>query len=164
MSSFLPTQLKPTEMLPSLSYSILTENALRKKIAAQGIPSSGPKQLLIRRHTEWVNLWNSNCDSLRPRTKKQLLLDLDTWERTQGGHATIVPGVLRTANSIMAKDFDGAAWSAQHDDDFERLISEAREKRTIPSKTQNEVGTVQQVPPTNIQELDSGEATTTNND
>ncbi|MCJ1421620.1 E3 ubiquitin-protein ligase rad18 [Xylographa parallela] len=118
------------ERLPSLSYSIINENALRKKIATLGIPNWGSKQLLSRRHTEWVNLWNANCDSLKPRTKRELLHDLDVWERTQGGSAVVASNSLSSTNTVMAKDFDSAAWSANHRDDFRQLIAQARQKPT----------------------------------
>jgi len=122
------TSPPPVERLPSLSYSIINENALRKKIGTLGIPNWGSKQLLSRRHTEWVNLWNANCDSLKPRTKRELLHDLDVWERTQGGSAPVTSNSLSSTNTVMAKDFDSAAWSASHGDDFRQLIAQARQK------------------------------------
>ncbi|MCJ1249776.1 E3 ubiquitin-protein ligase rad18 [Trapelia coarctata] len=126
---------KPLERLPSLSYSIMNENTLRKKITTLGIPSWGAKPLLIRRHTEWVNLWNANCDSSKPRSKRELLHDLDLWERTQGGNASAAQGAAGSGGTIMAKDFDGSAWSASHDDDFQRLTAEARRKSAASSST-----------------------------
>jgi len=126
---------KPMERLPSLSYSIMNENVLRKKIATLGIPNWGTKPLLIRRHTEWVNLWNANCDSSKPRTKRELLHDLDVWERTQGGNIPSTQGASGSGSAIMAKDFDGSAWSASHGDDFQRLIVQARQKSAASSST-----------------------------
>ena len=106
----------------------MNENALRKKIGTLGIPNWGPKQLLIRRHTEWVNLWNANCDSLKPRSKRELLHDLDVWERTQGGSTPVAQNSSSSTNAVMGKDFDGTAWSASHADDFRQLVARARQK------------------------------------
>jgi E3 ubiquitin-protein ligase RAD18 len=94
-----------------------------------GIPSGGPKALLIRRHTEWVNLVNANYDSSRPRTKRELLQELSVWDRSQG---RLLPnGLGHNANEslLMKKDFDCAAWGTAHSEDFQRLIQEARRKR-----------------------------------
>lgn len=127
-----PLRVPPRESLdrlPKLNYSLLRENALRKKFAELSIPSLGSKSLLIRRHTEWVNLWNANCDSSRPRSKRDLLQDLDVWERGQGGHAAKQGGSLGGGVSVMSKDFDGAGWAANHGDDFKHLISSARATR-----------------------------------
>ncbi|KAJ6184031.1 hypothetical protein N7519_005332 [Penicillium mononematosum] len=136
---------KQPERLPAINYSILKDNALRKKLRDLGIPDWGQKQLLQRRHTEWMNLWNANCDSKHPKSKRVLLQELDIWERTQGGHAT-APSPFTTSNNVMRKDFDASEWSNNHDDDFKRLIANARKKseakarQTIPGESSSSSG------------------------
>lgn len=123
------TDPKRPERLPGLNYSILKENVLRKKFRDLGIPDWGPRTLLQRRHTEWMNLWNANCDAKAPKSKKELLRELDVWERTQGGLAQAQSGTQAgSASSVMRKDFDATAWSVSHGDDFKRLIDNARKK------------------------------------
>ena len=118
---------KALERLPQVNYSLLKDNALRKKLSELGIPNSGQRALLIKRHTEWINLVNANCDSTKPRTKRELLHDLDMWDKTQGRQiANSSTG--GTASSVMNKDFDGLAWAANHDQDFQSLIAKARRK------------------------------------
>lgn len=117
---------KQPERLPAINYSILKEGVLRKKLKDLGIPNSGPRPLLQKRHTEWMNLWNANCDSKFPKPKRDLLRELDAWERTQGGNAN--SSSLEATNTVMGKSFDAGAWSNSHDDDFKRLIANARKK------------------------------------
>ena len=105
---------------------MLKEGAMRKKMDELGLPGFGSKQLMVRRHTEWVNLWNANCDSSNPRSKRELLQDLDTWERTQGGRAP----VTNQGYGIMRKDFDGDGWANKNKVDFARLIADAKRKKT----------------------------------
>lgn len=116
---------KPPERLPVINYSLLKDTVLRKKLRDLGIPNWGPRPLLQRRHTEWMNLWNSNCDSKAPKPKRDLLRELDVWERTQGGHsmASIDP-----TSSVMRKDFDAGEWKTSYDNDFKALIANARKK------------------------------------
>ncbi|KAL2222030.1 putative DNA repair protein [Thermoascus aurantiacus ATCC 26904] len=138
---------KRPERLPAINYSLLKDSGLRKKLRELGIPDWGPRALLQKRHTEWMNLWNANCDAKVPKSKKELLRELDIWERTQGGHAP-ASSSQEGANSVMRKDFDAAAWSASHDDEFKRLIANARKRSdamvrsTIPqlSGKQGEAG------------------------
>lgn len=122
---------RPQDRIAELNYSLLKDNAMRKKLEEISIPSWGSKQLMVKRHTEWVNLWNANCDSNRPRTKRELLHDLDTWERTQGGRAPNTQNVL--VNGVMRKDFDGAGWASKNKDEFSRLIADAKRKKNIPA-------------------------------
>lgn len=115
------------ERLPAINYSLLKDGPLRKKFRELGIPDFGNRTLLQRRHTEWVNLWNANCDAKHPKSKRELLNELDIWERTQGGSAAQL-GFVSNA-TVMRKDFNAAKWSENHDSDFKRLIANAR-KRT----------------------------------
>jgi E3 ubiquitin-protein ligase RAD18 len=117
---------RPQDRISELNYSLLKETAMRKKMDELGLPSFGGKQLMVRRHTEWVNIWNANCDSSSARTKRDLLHDLDTWERTQGGRAP----APNQSYGIMRKDFDGNGWANKNKDDFSRLIADARRKKT----------------------------------
>jgi len=111
----------------------MKDQALRKKLQDLGIPNWGLRQLLIRRHVEWVNIWNANCDSDRPRSKRELLRDLDGWEHSQGGHAK--ESSAGPANGVMAKDFDSRAYASSNKDDFGRLIEQARRKARVAAAT-----------------------------
>lgn len=115
-----------SERLPSTNYSILNETKLRKRLSDLGIPTWGSRLLMEKRHREWVMIWNANCDSARPKTKRELLQDLDTWERTQGGQAPTMSVSANLGAQIKDKDFDGAGWSAKHSDSFSDLIARAR--------------------------------------
>ncbi|OAX85156.1 DNA repair protein rad18 [Emergomyces africanus] len=124
-------QSPPTHVpkrLPTLNYSLLKDTVLRRKLKELGIPDWGPKPLLQKRHTEWMNIWNANCDSKVPKSKRELLRELDIWERTQGGQAPTASS-LSTAYSVMRKDFDASAWSTTHGDDYKTLIASARTKK-----------------------------------
>lgn len=120
---------KKPEMLPSLSYSLLKENQLKKKLAELNISTQGPRLMLERRHKEWVTIWNANCDSVRPKKKSDLLRDLDTWERTVGSRAPLLSHSANLGAQIKDKDFDSDAWAAQHTDSFNDLIANALKSR-----------------------------------
>lgn len=124
------------ERLPALSYSMLKDNALRKKMSDLGISSQGSRALLEKRHKEWITLWNANCDAARPKTRSELLRDLDMWERTQGGRAPVTGRAMQNAAMIKDKDFDGSAWAAKHDTSFKDLIASARKSSTQAKRKQ----------------------------
>lgn len=119
-----PTNSKPLERLPQVNYSMLKDVPLRKKLTDAGLSAAGSRQLLQQRYSEWITLWNANCDATRPKTKVELKREMDIWERTQGGRAL----VSAVGGQIRDKDFDGKAWSEKHDGDFQSLIADARRK------------------------------------
>jgi E3 ubiquitin-protein ligase RAD18 len=114
------------ERLPHPHYSGLKDTALRKKLIDQGISSSGSRKLLEGRYTEWVTLWNANCDSKSPKGKVELKKELDIWEKTHGGRATLGGRGQITGAQIKHKDFDGKAWADKNADAFNELIANAR--------------------------------------
>jgi E3 ubiquitin-protein ligase RAD18 len=135
--------VKPTP-LPTLAYSMLPESSLRKKLSSLGIPSSGPKILLQKRHTEWMNLWNANCDARSPSTKRELLAELDNWERTQGRAVLANMNGNGEAKGVMSKEFDRQQWQRGNKSDFDELVRRARGKRASatpkPSTPKEEQG------------------------
>ncbi|RMY67600.1 hypothetical protein D0862_15068 [Hortaea werneckii] len=153
---------RPEERLAELNYSLLKEVGMRKKLEELGIPAWGNKQLMVRRHVEWVNLWNANCDSRQPRTKRELLSELDTWERTQGGRAP--GGQASFAANVMKKDFDGAGWASKNKDEFSRLIADAKRKKGVqpavdsPAKAEDGLGQHVEKPLSNGKRLDGPES------
>ena len=114
--------------LPTLTYHLLSETQLRKKLGELGIPSSGPKKTMIRRHAEWRNLVNANCDSSRPKSKHELLQELKEWEKVQESRPANGTWKPNKASTIMEKDFNRSAWSENHSADFQSLIAQARSR------------------------------------
>src|ERR1700709_648507 len=100
-----------------------------------------------KRHTHWLNLWNANCDSDKPRPKQELLRDLASWETTQSANSN--------SYGVTRKDFDGDKWSKGHNDDFKKLIEEAKKQRQAklnnvvdePSETANAKDLIAEQPP-----------------
>jgi E3 ubiquitin-protein ligase RAD18 len=126
-----PSSTKARQRLGALNYSLLTETALRKKLAEIRIPSYGSKPLMQKRHMEWMSLWNASCDSSNPQTKQELLRELENWDRTQGRQIVNAQG----PSGVMAKDFDTKAWTESQKDKFADLIQRAKAKAPTPTTT-----------------------------
>ncbi|KAF9965431.1 E3 ubiquitin-protein ligase rad18 [Mortierella alpina] len=97
-------------LIPKLTYSVLNDKQLRKKLQVcglrasdhgvklgsrivrltasiscafqeLGLPSHGDKQQMMKRHAEYVTIFNANCDASRPRPVSELMKAMDAWER-----------------------------------------------------------------------------------
>ncbi len=124
-----PTPTKQLERLPALAYSMLKDTALRKKMIELGLSTNGSRQMLEKRHQEWMTIWNANCDSAKPKKRSELLHDLEVWERTMGSRAPVMSRAANMGAQIKDKDFDGSAWATKHDTSFKDLIARARSSR-----------------------------------
>ncbi|XP_075289103.1 E3 ubiquitin-protein ligase RAD18 isoform X3 [Opisthocomus hoazin] len=62
-------------------YNLLSDRDLKKKLKEHGLSTHGTRQQLIKRHQEFVHMYNAQCDSLNPksgnkhRTEFQFLVD-----------------------------------------------------------------------------------------
>ncbi|KAF9110234.1 E3 ubiquitin-protein ligase rad18 [Mortierella sp. AM989] len=77
-----PAIYPESKRIPKLTYSVLNDKQLRKKLQELGLASHGDKQLMQKRHAEYVTIFNANCDATRPQTPAQLMRAMDVWERT----------------------------------------------------------------------------------
>jgi E3 ubiquitin-protein ligase RAD18 len=144
------TQRKPTSTqirLPTINYSLLNENALRRKLKELGIPNTGTKELMRKRHAEWVNIYNANCDSLQPVSKMKLLQDLTTWERSiSRDERTRTASQVGASSNVASKEFDREGYMSKEKDNFADLIRQAREsraKKAVPAPTEAKEEAVQ---------------------
>lgn len=150
-----PAAATAHERLPALNFTLLNETKLRKKLNDIGIPAHGNRQAMEKRYKEWAMMWNANCDSSRPKTKQELLRDLDGWERTQGSLAPTSSHAANLGAQIKDKNFDGAGWSTKHSGSFKDLIANARKSRpaksaeTVP-KPPEEAQPAEEIPATSI--------------
>ena len=133
-----PTPTKAPERLPALAYSMLKDTALRKKMGELGLSTAGSRQMLEKRHQEWITLWNANCDSAKPKRRSELMHDLEVWERTMGSRAPTMSRAANMGAQIKDKDFDGAAWATKHDTSFKDLIAKARGSRNKAVQKEDE--------------------------
>jgi E3 ubiquitin-protein ligase RAD18 len=114
--------------LPKVNYAIHNDKSLRTLLSDLGLPAWGSKSLMSARHKEFVNLHNANIDRRQPRSKKELLRELEKWDETQH---TLTRGVKR-------KELNGEEWGKKCQDDFVELARQAREtakKRKVQAQS-----------------------------
>uniref|UniRef100_A0ACB8EHL2 Uncharacterized protein n=1 Tax=Sphaerodactylus townsendi TaxID=933632 RepID=A0ACB8EHL2_9SAUR len=58
--------------LPKVVYNLLSDRDLRKRLKEYGLSTQGSKQVLIKRHQEFVHMYNSQCDSLNPKSGREV--------------------------------------------------------------------------------------------
>ncbi|KAL1898994.1 E3 ubiquitin-protein ligase rad18 [Ceratocystis pirilliformis] len=130
-------ETKPPERLPVLSYSLLKDAHLRRKLTELGLPSHGSRALQISRHQEWTTLWNANCDSRKPKRKQELLRDLDQWERLIANpRQNRLPVHSSGRINIKDKDFDATSWASKHKESFKELVIDAQRSRAQAKNAQ----------------------------
>ncbi|KAM9272046.1 E3 ubiquitin-protein ligase RAD18 isoform 2-T2 [Cariama cristata] len=62
-------------------YNLLSDRDLKKKLKEHGLSTHGTRQQLIKRHQEFVHMYNAQCDSLNPRSVPEIVKELEKNER-----------------------------------------------------------------------------------
>lgn len=73
--------LKKRSFKPSVPYSCYNDKELRKLVSSDGLSSNGDRHSLIKRHTEFLNIHNSNLDRLDPHPQEWVISQVEEWER-----------------------------------------------------------------------------------
>ncbi|KFZ56006.1 E3 ubiquitin-protein ligase RAD18, partial [Podiceps cristatus] len=62
-------------------YNLLSDRDLKKKLKEHGLSTRGTRQQLIKRHQEFVHMYNSQCDSLNPKSVAEVVKELEENEK-----------------------------------------------------------------------------------
>ncbi|KAF2395644.1 DNA repair protein rad18 [Trichodelitschia bisporula] len=114
------SQSTPTKRPQNLAHAnfglMKSEVHVRNQLKNAGIPAWGSRDVMMRRHVEWVNMFNANNDAEHPKPRGQLLRELDEWDKFQGGWAARVK---------KPKETDGQEYIRQHKEHYEELKAAA---------------------------------------
>lgn len=75
-----------------------------------------------------MTIWNANVDAERPRSKRELLAELTSWERAH----------LQPSNQPVKARWSDDQWKSAHGDQFETLIKEAKARAEAAKKKKAE--------------------------
>ncbi|NXT87385.1 RAD18 ligase, partial [Anhinga rufa] len=62
-------------------YNLLSDRDLKKKLKEHGLSTRGTRQQLIKRHQEFVHMYNAQCDSLNPKSVAEVVKELEETEK-----------------------------------------------------------------------------------
>lgn len=122
-------QSQPLKKLPKPGLTNVKLAALKARVAKLGISTRGSVQELLRREAEWINIWNANCDALRPASPRVLHQELAMWEAQV--HAASVSSVTNEeVNGARGKQKgtveEARAYSKKENVVFKALARKAR--------------------------------------
>ncbi|XP_021927433.1 postreplication repair E3 ubiquitin-protein ligase rad18-like isoform X2 [Zootermopsis nevadensis] len=78
-----PTKVQKRKPLPKLVYSLLHEKELRKMLKQKGLSTHGDRKALISRHQRFTLLYNSENDTLNPRSIADLIKQIEREEQEE---------------------------------------------------------------------------------
>ncbi|KAB0365631.1 hypothetical protein FD754_009787, partial [Muntiacus muntjak] len=104
--------------LPKTVYNLLSDRDLKKKLKQHGLSVQGNKQQLIKRHQEFVHMYNAQCDALHPKSAAEIVQEIENMEKTR----------MRFEASKLNESV-----CKKHQDEFQLLVDQAKKgyKKTV---------------------------------
>ncbi|XP_062977562.1 E3 ubiquitin-protein ligase RAD18 [Elgaria multicarinata webbii] len=126
------------KLLPKVVYNLLSDRDLRKRLKDYGLSTQGTKQQLIKRHKEFVHMYNSQCDSLNPKSVAEIVKELENVEKTRMQLESSKPredsmtfAKNQTENEIDEIHRD---YRKKHKAEFQLLIDQMNKRKKNTSK------------------------------
>ncbi|KAK2534751.1 Rad18 [Columba livia] len=69
--------------LAKVVYNLLSDRDLKKKLKEHGLSTHGTRQQLVKRHQEFVHMYNAQCDALTPKSVAEIVKELEKNEKVR---------------------------------------------------------------------------------
>ncbi|KAG8185892.1 hypothetical protein JTE90_028893 [Oedothorax gibbosus] len=125
--------------LPKLVYHLLSDKEIRKKLKEHGLSTSGDRQTLIRRHKNFLTLYNANCDSLTPKPVSELILELEKQELEERLNSFTKPIQVHKKSNPSEIEAEQRSYAKQHQPQFSELIQDIQQRQIKEAKIKLEV-------------------------
>ncbi|CAL1264067.1 unnamed protein product [Larinioides sclopetarius] len=125
--------------LPKLVYHLLTNKEIRKKLKEHGLSASGDRQTLIRRHKNFVTLFNANCDSLEPKSVEDIVLEIECQEIEEKANTAPKQIQINKKSEISHIEKEQQTYVKQHQSQFNSLINDIQQRNLGQKVVKQEV-------------------------
>ncbi|XP_036734123.1 E3 ubiquitin-protein ligase RAD18 [Manis pentadactyla] len=123
--------------LPKTVYNLLSDRDLKKMLKQHGLSIQGNKQQLIKRHQEFVHMYNAQCDALHPKSAAEIVQEIENMEKTR---MRLEASKLNESIMVFTKDQTEmeideihSKYRKKHQNEFQLLVVQAKKgyERTV---------------------------------
>ncbi|XP_034725971.1 E3 ubiquitin-protein ligase RAD18 isoform X1 [Etheostoma cragini] len=114
--------------MTKLVYNLLSVQELKRRLKECHLSIQGSREQLIKRHQEFVHMYNAQCDSLNPKSAEDIAKELETNEKIRNQLQGKAKPVMVFTKNKSEKEIDEmhSNYRKQHSSDFSRLIAQVR--------------------------------------
>jgi DNA repair protein Rad18 len=113
----------------SKAYDTLKDKLLRDLLKEDGLRLGGDRKTMIKRHKQWVRMYNANLDSRNPKSDRTIRGELEDWEAL---HSKV------SSNNMNKRNGDGAVigdengmldHATKYATEFQELVQEIQDRK-----------------------------------
>ncbi|XP_061689741.1 E3 ubiquitin-protein ligase RAD18 isoform X2 [Syngnathoides biaculeatus] len=128
---------KARRPMGKLVYNLLSQAELKRRLKEQNLSVKGTRDQLIKRHQEFVHLYNAQCDSLNPKPAEEIVKEVEANEKIKNQLQSKAKPVMVFSKNHSEKEIDAvhSLYRKQHSSDFSRLVAQVRGRLDTTRKT-----------------------------
>jgi E3 ubiquitin-protein ligase RAD18 len=112
-----------------VGYNMYKTPKLRELLKNEGLLTTGTRALMISRHSYWIDLYNSNCDSLHPASMRELRKQMEEWENRRQSKPSLHFAnknheVTKEDNALIQQHVD------KYHDEFGKMIQQLKVRKS----------------------------------
>uniref|UniRef100_A0A8C5Q2L8 RING-type E3 ubiquitin transferase n=1 Tax=Leptobrachium leishanense TaxID=445787 RepID=A0A8C5Q2L8_9ANUR len=109
-------------------YNLLSERDLRKRLKEVGLSTHGSKQQMTRRHQEFVQTYNAQCDSLDPKSAAEIVCEIENNEKIRCALEAKQESGMTFKKEQTEEEIDEIhhEYRKKHNNDFQNLIQQMK--------------------------------------
>ncbi|KAM8759000.1 E3 ubiquitin-protein ligase RAD18 isoform 1-T1 [Rhynchonycteris naso] len=133
----LRSSLHKRKPLPKTVYNLLSYHDLKTMLKQYGLSTQGNKQQLIKRHREFVHMYNAQCDALRPKSAAEIVQEIENMEKTRMRleASKLNENIMIFTKNQTEKEIDEihSKYRKKHQNEFQLLVDQAKKgyKKTV---------------------------------
>ncbi|XP_059925257.1 E3 ubiquitin-protein ligase RAD18 [Gadus macrocephalus] len=113
-----------------LVYHLLSLQDLRRRLRDCHLPTQGQRDHLVRRHQDFVHIYNAQCDSLSPKSVEDIAKEVQGNEKMRNQLQGKAKPVLVFSKYQSEEEIDEvhSSYRKQHSSTFSRLVSQVKNR------------------------------------
>ncbi|XP_013864496.1 E3 ubiquitin-protein ligase RAD18 isoform X2 [Austrofundulus limnaeus] len=122
------SQNKSRRPMPKLVYNLMSGQELKRRLKECHLPVQGSRDQQIKRLQDYIYLYNSECDSLNPKSAEEIAKEVEANEKIRNQlQGKTKPAMVFTKHHSEKEIEDmHSNYRKQHSSDFSRLIAQVK--------------------------------------
>ncbi|XP_029007617.1 E3 ubiquitin-protein ligase RAD18 [Betta splendens] len=114
--------------MAKLVYNLLSMQELKRRLKECHLSMQGSREQLVKRHQDFVHIYNAQCDSLNPMSAEDIAREVEANEKIRSQLQGKAKPVMLFSKNQSEEEIDEmhSNYRRQHSSDFSRLIAQVR--------------------------------------
>ncbi|XP_073431047.1 E3 ubiquitin-protein ligase RAD18 isoform X2 [Dendrobates tinctorius] len=132
----LRSSLQKRKPMAKVVYNLLSERDLRKRLKEVGLSAQGSKQQMVRRHQEFLHMYNAQCDSLNPKSAAEIVTEIEKNEKVRSALGTKQENGMTFTKDQSEEQIDQIHqdYRRKHKTEFQQLIEQMKRRWKTPKR------------------------------